>query len=509
MGPPSHGGAATVLRRCGVAFAAIGTDHSTARPDPAELRASLGHPVVDADGHILEFLPAALPFLREALGPQAFDRWRDRPLAGRLGGPSAADAARTRVPRGGWWSSPMWRPRDLAASLAPRLLRERIGEMGIDFAVLYPTHALGAAGFADDEIRRGVCRGFNDYLADAFAPCADRLAVAGIVPIDTPDEAIAELEHCAAIGLRVVTIPHAVLRRTESPTPSPWLYPGQSHWIDSFGLDSLYDYDPVWQRCADLGFAVTIHGGAGIPPIGWYTSPTSFVANHIGSFMSMNYPVCKSLLLGGVTRRFPRLPFAFQEGGVWWAAGLLADTVEHWEKRNADTIRTIYDPALLDLDALERLVREHAPELVDAAGAGSFRDALRDSLISAPPAGSLDEWAAIDVRSEADIVERFAPSFFFGCEADDRLVAAAFSPANPCGAELRVMLGSDISHFDTPDFDDVLPAAWSLVESGVLTPEQFRRFVCDNAVDCFTRQNPAFFDGTPLAEGQPKAGVPG
>ena len=35
-------------------------------PSAAELRANLGHPVIDADGHTVEFLPALLPYFQKA-----------------------------------------------------------------------------------------------------------------------------------------------------------------------------------------------------------------------------------------------------------------------------------------------------------------------------------------------------------------------------------------------------------------------------------------------------------
>jgi NAD(P)-dependent dehydrogenase (short-subunit alcohol dehydrogenase family) len=42
--------------------------------------------------------------------------------------------------------------------------------------------------------------------------------------------------------------------------------------------------------------------------------------------------------------------------------------------------------------------------------------------------------------------------FFFGCEADDRVNAWAFNRrANPLGARLNAIFGSDIGHFDVPD----------------------------------------------------------
>ena len=140
--------------------------------------------------------------------------------------------------------------------------------------------------------------------------------------------------------------------------------PGQTHWCDYFGLDSAYDYDPVWAKFGELGFAITVHVGIGAAPMGWYHWVSSFVANHVGSFAWACHPLCKALLLGGVTRRFPDAVIAFQECGVSWATTLLSDLVEHWEKRNAETMRSVFDPQLLDLAELRRYVSEYAPELI-------------------------------------------------------------------------------------------------------------------------------------------------
>ncbi len=89
-------------------------------------------------------------------------------------------------------------------------------------------------------------------------------------------------------------------------------------------------------------------------------SVSSYVYNHIGGLGSAHEALCKSLFLGGVTRRFPALRVGFLEGGVAWACSLLADTIGHWEKRHAGAIDDL-DPANLDVDALDgprRRVRE-------------------------------------------------------------------------------------------------------------------------------------------------------
>ena len=466
----------------------------------------LEHPVIDADGHIIELIPAALPYLREALGPNDFERYRRSvtTLDDRLGS-SSDDRWATRAAQGGWWSSPLHNTRDLAASIAPRLLAERLPEIGIDYAVLYPTLALATAAVEDDDLRIGLCRGWNDYFAATYRPFADRMTAAGLIPMHTPAEAIAELEHCKAIGIKVAGIPHTVVRPIAAATPSPWRMPGQTHWCDFFGLDSAYDYDPVWAKFGELGFAITVHVGVGAAPIGWYHWVSSFVANHVGSFAWGCHPLMKALLLGGVTRRFPDAVIAFQECGVSWATTLLADLVEHWEKRNLDTMHARFDPQLLDLPELRRYVTEYAPELLE--GVDDVDAALRGAMLWGRPPEQFDEFAAMQVSSERDIIDLAAPRMWFGCEADDRTVVAAFAEHNGLEVDLNVMLGSDISHFDTPDMDAVVPSARRLVDKGLLSPDRLRALLCDNAMRLFSHADPDFFTGTAVADYVPAVKV--
>src|SRR5262249_26906920 len=229
----------------------------------------------------------------------------------------------------------------------------------------------GSAGIDDEELRRGVCRGFNDFYAATYAPYADRLTVAGIVPMHTPQEAIAELEHCAAIGLRVVGLPEGVIRPIPEPEPadpSPFLMPGQRFWFDNFGLDAAFDYDPVWRRARELGFAVNFHAGFGQMPWQSWTSISNYCFNHAGSLAARMNVLVKSLYMGGVTRRLPEVDFAVLECGVGWAAILLHDLVEHWEKRNPRALEAL-DPAGIDWQELERLMRRHGSDLLERGGA--------------------------------------------------------------------------------------------------------------------------------------------
>jgi predicted TIM-barrel fold metal-dependent hydrolase len=457
----------------------------------------LDHPVIDADGHVIEFMPAVLPYLREALGAAKFEEYR----AGRMpversvvGDPSADSRRRTRAPQSAWWGSPAENTRDLATAALPALLYDRLDELGIDFAVLYPTKALGSGRFDDADMRRGVCRGFNDFYAHTYQPFGDRLTVSGIIPMHDPDEAIAELHHCHDIGLKVVAIPEGVWRPIPDPSAghSVWLAPGQTHWFDNFGLDSEHDYDPVWATFVELGYPLMSHGGLGHIAPNQYISISNYSANHIGSFRDKMYQLCKSLYFAGVTRRFPTLQLGFLECGVGWASTLLADITEHWEKRNLDALRTL-DPAAIDYELLERLFAEHGPEL--AAAADDLDAGLRGLATPGVPPEERDDWRFLQVDSEQELVDLFAPRMFFGCEADDRTVAFAFSPANPKGATMQPIFSSDIAHWDVPDMAGVVAESWELVERGLITAQQYRRFVFGNPVALFGER---FFDGTTI-----------
>jgi len=463
-----------------------------------EIRAQVGHPIIDADGHVLEVLEATYPHLRDALGARRFEAWRERgPIARLAQRPrTTEDRLRTRTPQGAWWGTQTVNVRDRATATLPALLAERADEIGIDYFVLYPTNTLLTCAEEDADLRQGLCAGFNAFYADVYGPYASQMTVAGLIPMHTPAEAIAELEHCKALGVKVVCFPEGVARQLAEPAGqdcNPFLFRGQAEWFDSFGLDSLYDYDPVWSKCQELGYAVTFHGGMTVRPgINW--SISSYVANHVGQFSQSMYPLAKSLLFGGVTRRFPDLPFVLQECGVSWGMQMLVDVIEHWEKRNIGALEML-NPARLDRDELGEYFARYPGRLGQLVEGDLFELVQRFPIAGSVPEEP-DEFRAMELSSSADIVQIFASSFYFGCEADDRGIVTAFLQSNPGGAELKAVLGSDIGHWDVTDIAGVVAEAHALVEQGFLTDEQWRRVVYDNPVEMLTRVDPDFFVGT-------------
>jgi predicted TIM-barrel fold metal-dependent hydrolase len=455
--------------------------------DARTIRKRLDHPVIDADGHIIEFLPLVRDLLAEDGGADVAARF-DKTLAGGALVRPLDDAARRAVgySRTGWWGLPAANTLDRATAMLPRLLYERLDDLGIDVALLYPTVGLMPMAIDDDELRSGLARACNRYYAACYAPYRDRLQPVGIIPTYTPEQAIAELDFAhGTLGLRAFLFGGLVLRST----------PGAegvraARWVDGLGLDSAHDYTPLWQRCVELGVTPTFHStGIGF---GSRTSPRSYVANHIGNFAAGSEAIARSLLFGGMPMRFPQLRAAFLEGGVAWAAQLYADLCGHFAKRNRESLAH-YDPRRLDRGQLATLLQEHG-EPAMTARAQRLDEGLSFLSDTDELETDLDEWATSGIMSVDDLARIFSEQWFFGCEADDPMNALAFDRrAHSGNIALRAMFASDIGHWDVPDFLGVLPEAWELVEDGRLDADHLRAFTCDNVVDL---QGPAVFAGT-------------
>lgn len=451
----------------------------------ARIRERLDHPIVDADGHLVEFLPLVLDLVREDADAGVARRFEE--LLARL-----AQADRLRHTRArAYWALPERNTLDRMTVTLPELLHRRLDEIGLDYALLYPSSGLAVMGIAEDEIRRAAARALNRYYAQEYAGYRDRLEPVAVIPTFTPEEAVAELDHAVGrLGLKAVVM-SGVIPRTRDRDGAP------AEWVDTLGFESLYDYDPVWARCQQLGVVPAFHGVG----YGWGTrsSPANYVYNHLGSFAAAQEATCRSLVMGGVPRRFPALHFAFLEGGVAWACQLYADTLAHWEKRNREAVRQ-FDPREFDLALCGELFDRFARGRILERRRLYEEGAARAKAAPADDPGGYDDFARSGLEREEDIVDVFTRQFHFGCEGDDPLAALAFDRrVLPHGVRMSALFASDIGHWDVPDLRRVLPEAWQRVGEGVMSDEDFRAFACDDALRMLGAANPRFFDGTAVA----------
>src|SRR5579884_2967658 len=159
----------------------------SAHATPEQIRKNLKHPVVDGDGHWVEYTPVFAEKMRKVVG----DKGADGFLASQRRIPDALSVGiKERAERGiameGYWGRQSTNTRDRATAMMPKMLYDRLDELGIDFGIVYPTAGLGIPRIADDETRRAVIRGFNIVTADYFKGLEDRLTPAAVIPMHTP-----------------------------------------------------------------------------------------------------------------------------------------------------------------------------------------------------------------------------------------------------------------------------------------------------------------------------------
>ena len=301
--------------------------NAQARLTAAQIRARLGHPVVDADGHIIEYLPALVDCLKKVAGPKVSERfWKAFVDTNARNWHQLTPEERRRgsVYRPAFWAAPAENTRDRATAMLPKLLAERMPELGIDYAVMFPTIGMLLPNIVDEEMRRASCRAENIMLAEMFKGCETQLTPAAIIPCHTPAEALEEMEFALGeLGMRVPMI-GAMVRR-------PILRPGESgetqrpldqaFWVDLLALDSEYDYDPLWRDCMKRRVPITFHAPS--QGIGLRRSTSNYMFNQTGHFADSGHAFAKALFFGGVTHRFPELPIGFLECGVAWGAQLI------------------------------------------------------------------------------------------------------------------------------------------------------------------------------------------
>jgi predicted TIM-barrel fold metal-dependent hydrolase len=460
----------------------------------ADIHAQLKHPVIDGDGHWLEPIPVFLEYLRDVGGPGAVDRirelWRQSNEWYRSDWP---ERHRKRLRRTIWWGVTT-NTLDKASALLPALLNERLPELGIDFAIMYPSFGLTINSIGPRDLQCWAARAYNMMTGDMFAPYRERFAPVAILPAQTPDEAIRELEFAVQeLGFKAVLLRGNQERPIEAAAEG--IDPRKAAWYcDNIALDSPFDYEPFWRRCVELGVAVTQHSGS--PRWSDRASISNFTYNHVGHFAESNHAFARGVFLGGVVHRHPQLNFGFMEGGISWACQQYTDMIAHWEKRRRAGLQY---PSATDVGELRRLIGRYGDDRLKANSA-----AIMDSLDAFRPECSIDElglpqhvvddFEAAGIETKEDIRSAYTGNFYFGCEADDPATMWAFDPR--LGARLRPVFSSDFTHFDVPDFREVIPEAFEMVEHGFMSDQDFREFTFTNAARLHTRTNPSFFGGT-------------
>ena len=459
--------------------------------DSSRLRETLDHPVIDGDAHIIESRFVLPDFLKQVGGPDIVERFNKAITNARPGGAKSL-----------FWSAHSGQyTTDRVTTMLPRLYAMRLEEAGVDFTTLYGTFGFQCQVMPDDEMRQASCRALNMMYADMFGDVSNVMTPAAVIPMHTPEEAIAELEFAVnELGMRAAMTCNEVLRPDPEVAEAAPEYADATRAFSPLALDSPHDYDPFWAKCVELKVAPAGHS---INYSGTHGSPTNYVYNRVGLFATFGNAATRALFLDGVTKRFPELNIGFLEGGVWWAVALYNDLVEFFEKRNVDTLLERHDPAKFDVERAEQLYRDYGNDYLTPERFRANQDSFTRDGRTEPGVNPdfIDDWSKLGAKTPEDIRDLFVNNFYFGCEADDAMNYTAFNAkANKFGVKLKAMFSSDLGHWDVVDFGDVLVEAHEQAEKGLMTEDDFRDFVFTNPVTFATRLNPDYFKGTAVED---------
>ncbi len=185
---------------------------------------------------------------------------------------------------------------------------------GVDASFSFPTLGLFLSGrIQDPGLGAAVCRAYNRWLADYCAVHPDRLFGLAMLPLQSVDLAVAELEYAR----RELGFGAAFIRANP--------------------VDGRYIHDPandaIWAAAQDLDVSMAIHVGGGVPGLGADRFKAAGVAHVVSHTLEM-MAACAGLLMCGICERFPKLRFAFMESGGGWIAGWLDRMDRHYEQES-------------------------------------------------------------------------------------------------------------------------------------------------------------------------------
>jgi len=212
------------------------------------------------------------------------------------------------------------------------------------------------------------------------------------------------------------------------------------------------------------------------------SSISNFTYNHIGHFAASNHAFAKGVYLGGLLRRYPSLNFGFMEGGVSWACQLCADLIEHWEKRRPAGLQ---NPTATSIAEMHRLIAQYGDARVESQ---CRRDHEQRGLFAAGVCRRRFRGGGnpVERRYQGGILQQLLLRLRGRRQNDPMGLRSAD------GFRLRPVFSSDFTHFDVPDFREVIPEAFEMVEKGFVIEQDFREFSFTNAAMLHTRNNPGF-----------------
>jgi predicted TIM-barrel fold metal-dependent hydrolase len=158
----------------------------------------------------------------------------------------------------------------------------------------------------------------NEWAVSELQGAApDRLVAAAQMPMLAVEDAVAEVEHVAEIGLKVINLP------TGAPPGMP-----------DYNSD---DWEPLWATADEAGIVVGFHIGTDSEDPAVYRGPGGAILNYVETCYG-GQKVATKLVSSGALDRHPELKILISEGGATWVP-FLGDRMNEAYRQHAMFIR--------------------------------------------------------------------------------------------------------------------------------------------------------------------------
>ncbi len=189
---------------------------------------------------------------------------------------------------------------------------EDMEEQGVDAQVIYPTVGGQLLGkpFKDLDLLAACCRAYNDWSLEYCSTAPDRLLMAAMLPLQSPDLAIEEAHRASGRGASAFYI-----------RPNP--VEDRNYYHE--------DLDPLWAALEQIGKPICIHdsGSPHLPSYGdrMHTHTSGHIIAH--PFEAM--VAMMSLIWYGIIEKYPKLRIVHVEADAGWLPYWLQRMEQHFE----------------------------------------------------------------------------------------------------------------------------------------------------------------------------------
>ena len=193
---------------------------------------------------------------------------------------------------------------------------------GIDAQVIYGPPL--PMQFKDRELQRSCLGAYNSWMAEFCGEAPQRLVGVAILPMNDPDEAVAELERVAKLGLRGALF--GVFDACKPVFDEAW--------------------EPLWAAAADSGVVLSFHLSGGVRNARFDARRGQIAALVSALPMQLDEPLCEIIFCGALDAH-PKLRLILAEAGLGWVPYLLGRMDHEYEKLFKNTVKLSAKPSEL------------------------------------------------------------------------------------------------------------------------------------------------------------------